>query len=199
LTDTARRRIHAHLEASAALKVRVATELGAAIVAAADMLGYTFASGRKVLLCGNGGSAADAQHMAAELVNGLTADHRGRALPAIALTTDTSILTACANDQGYEHVFARQVAALGNPGDVLVAISTSGRSPNVLAAIAEARRRGLRVVGLTGAGATMDADVALAVPSRDTQLIQEAHLSIEHLLCELAIAALEAAEQTGAP
>lgn len=142
--------------------------------------------GHKVLLFGNGGSAADSQHIAAELVGKLLV--KRRALPAIALTTDTSNLTALANDFGYEAVFQRQVEALGQKGDVAIAISTSGSSPNVLAAVRTAKSLGLTTVGLTGRGGGQLAglvDHALTVPSDNTQRIQEAHITIGHILCEL--------------
>lgn len=141
--------------------------------------------GGKLLLFGNGGSAADAQHVAAELVVRYHADRP--AIAAIALTTDSSALTAGANDLGYERVFARQIEALGRPGDVAVGISTSGRSPNVLAALAAARERGLRTTGLTGAdGPQMQAlcDALLRVPSRVTARIQEMHIFLGHILCK---------------
>ncbi len=143
-------------------------------------------AGKKVLLCGNGGSAADAQHIAAELVGRFVFERKP--LPAIALTTDTSALTAIGNDYGYEHVFSRQVEALGNPGDVLVAITTSGSSKNVLSAVAAARELGMKVIGLTGAkGAAFVAacDAGIAVPSTNTARIQENHITIGHLLCEV--------------
>lgn len=139
----------------------------------------------KLLLFGNGGSAADAQHVAAEFVGRFALDRRG--LPAIALTTDTSALTAIGNDFGYERVFARQLEALGRPGDLAIAISTSGSSPNVLAAVEAARRRGVATVGLSGGkgGRLADmVDVALVLPGADTQRVQEAHLVVEHALCE---------------
>jgi D-sedoheptulose 7-phosphate isomerase len=138
-----------------------------------------------VLLFGNGGSASDAQHVAAELVGRFA---RERApLPAIALTTDTSALTAIANDYGFEEVFARQVRALGRPGDVAVAISTSGNSPNVLRGAEAAREMGMTVVALTGAGGgalAAASDLCVNVPSDDTPRIQECHLTVEHVLCE---------------
>src|SRR4051794_34864356 len=142
-------------------------------------------AGHKVLLCGNGGSAADAQHIAAELVGRFVVERRP--LAAIALTTDSSALTAIANDYGFEQVFARQVDALGAEGDVLIAITTSGASSNVVAAVAAARRRGMTVIGLTGArGAAFVAscDAGVAVPSLNTARIQECHITIGHLLCE---------------
>jgi D-sedoheptulose 7-phosphate isomerase len=140
----------------------------------------------KLLLCGNGGSAADAQHIAAEFVGRYEAERR--AWPAIALTTDTSALTALANDYGYERVFARQVEALAAPGDVVVCISTSGESESVLAAAMMARQRGCRTIGLTGANGKRLAslcDVTVLVPSTRTARIQEAHIAIGHLWCEM--------------
>lgn len=142
--------------------------------------------GGKILLAGNGGSAADAQHIAGELVSRFAFDRPG--LPAIALTTDTSILTAIGNDYGYENLFARQVQAHGNKGDVFVAYSTSGRSPNILLALREARARGLGCVGLTGnRGGPMRelCDYLLEVPSDNTPKIQEGHLVLGHILCGL--------------
>ena len=157
------------------------------VEAAARMLADCFRGGGKVLLCGNGGSAADAQHIAGEFVNQFLQKGR-RALPAIALTTDGGVLTCVANDTGFERVFARQVEALGQRGDVLLAISTSGNSPNVAAAIEEARGRGMRVVGLLGReGGRVRAscDVALIVESQDTQRVQETHNLVGHILCDL--------------
>jgi D-sedoheptulose 7-phosphate isomerase len=139
---------------------------------------------RKILIAGNGGSAADAQHFAGELVSRFYFDRP--ALAAIALTTDTSILTAIGNDYGYEDVFSRQIQALGQAGDVFIAISTSGNSPNILKAIAQAKAQGLTVIGLTGrTGGKMKAlcDLCLCVPSDSTPRIQECHLVLEHTLC----------------
>src|SRR6185436_16915401 len=133
-------------------------------------------------------SAADSQHLAAEFVSVLQRDHVRPALPAIALTTDTSLLTASANDFGFENVFARQVEAHGRPADVLIGISTSGTSPNVLAALRQARAAGLKTVGLSGrSGGQMGeaCDVLIKVPSEATQHIQEAHIAIGHIMCEL--------------
>jgi phosphoheptose isomerase len=157
------------------------------ILDGSDAVGACLTAGGKVLVCGNGGSAAQAQHLAAELVGRYKAPGR-RALAAIALTADTSILTAWANDVGYDDVFARQVEALGAPGDVLIGLSTSGRSRNVVRAFETARARGVRTVALLGGdgGALAPlADVAITVPSADTQHIQEVHLVVVHLLCEL--------------
>ena len=148
-------------------------------------------SGCKILVCGNGGSAADAQHLAAELVCRFAYDRR--ALPALALTTDTSALTAIANDLGFERVFARQVEAIAVEGDVLVAISTSGRSPNVLEAARAARSAGCRVVAFTGSGGgalAQLADLVIAAPSGDVARIQEVHSVVVHILAEAAEAAL---------
>jgi D-sedoheptulose 7-phosphate isomerase len=157
------------------------------IAEAARLIAAALRQGGKLLLCGNGGSAADCQHMAAEFVGRLTREHDRPAIPAIALTTDTSFLTAYSNDAGFEGVFARQVAALGSLGDVLLAISTSGGSPNVVAAVREARRKDLKVVALVGQDGTLaqSADVAIRVPTPDTQIAQQLHLAIEHLICHL--------------
>ncbi len=154
--------------------------------AAAAALVAALAAGRKVLVCGNGGSAADAQHVAAELVGRFARERR--AFPALALTVDSSVLTAVGNDYGFDRVFARQVEAHGQAGDVLVAISTSGASPNVLRAVEAARARGLVTIGLTGRdGGELGrvADVHLNVPSSSTPRIQEAHATLLHVLCEL--------------
>jgi phosphoheptose isomerase len=156
-----------------------------AIARSAQLLRDAVVAGKKVLLCGNGGSAADAQHIAAELVGRYVLERRP--LAAIALTTDTSALTAIANDYGYEHVFARQVDALGAPGDVLVAITTSGTSKNVVAAVRAARRLGMTVIGLTGgggAGFVASCDAGVAVPSTVTARVQECHIAIGHVWCE---------------
>jgi D-sedoheptulose 7-phosphate isomerase len=142
-------------------------------------------AGGKILWCGNGGSAGDSQHLAAEIVGRFRRERRG--LPSIALTTDSSILTAVANDYGYESAFSRQVEALGAPGDVLVGISTSGNSPSVVAAVEVARSLGLETVALTGAGGGKFANVAdilLAVSSKDTARTQEAHILAGHMLCD---------------
>ena len=158
------------------------------VAEAAGVLASALRDGGKVLICGNGGSAADAQHLATELVGTLTRDHVRPSIPAIALTTDSSLLTAVANDYGVERMFARQIESLGSPGDVLIAISTSGASANVLAAAEEARARGLAVVALTGASGgklVPMADVAIRVPSDVTAHVQESHLAIEQLLALL--------------
>jgi phosphoheptose isomerase len=170
---------------------RVRIDLDAAAIArAAELMCSAVLAGKKVLLCGNGGSAADAQHIAAELVGRFVIERRP--LAAISLTTDTSALTAIANDYGYDHVFSRQVEALGAEGDVLIAITTSGTSKNVVAAAAAARARGMKVIGLTGGkGAAFVAacDAGVAVPSTVVARIQECHITIGHLLCEVVDAA----------
>jgi len=143
-------------------------------------------NGNKILFAGNGGSAADAQHLAGELVSRFSYDRPG--LPAFSLSTDTSVLTAIGNDYGYEHLFARQIEAAGNPGDVFIGISTSGRSPNILKALQSARSKGLLTVGLTGSsGGQMPAlcDHCLRVPSNSTPRIQEGHITIGHTICYL--------------
>jgi D-sedoheptulose 7-phosphate isomerase len=146
----------------------------------------TVRSGKKILICGNGGSAADAQHIAAEFVGRYETERK--ALPAIALTTDTSALTALANDYSFDRVFSRQVEALAADGDCLLAISTSGNSPNVIGAVMEARKRGCRVIGMTGANGKKLAslsDASIMVPSDRTARIQEAHITVAHIWCEL--------------
>lgn len=183
----ARDRLHNHLQESAAVARQVQDACAGSILDTARLLAATFRSGGTLLLCGNGGSAADCQHVAAELVSRLSADFERPALPAIALTTDSSFLTAFANDHGFDNVFARQVQALGRPGDLLLGISTSGNSTNIIRAVTAAQEAGMRTVALTGQGGRLRelVDVAIAVPSTNTQYIQEAHLVIEHVLCDL--------------
>lgn len=184
--DTAREIVQRHLSGSAEVQRQVAEACVEDIIRAADLVVRSVSQGGQVLICGNGGSAADAEHLAAEFLNRLTKEFARPPIPAIALTS-VPFLTAYANDVGYEGVFARQVEALGRSGDVLLCISTSGESGNVLRAAEEARKRGVRTVALTGAaGALAGAvDVAIRIPSRDTQHIQEAHLGVEHVLCHL--------------
>ena len=151
-----------------------------------QMICDALTAGKKILLCGNGGSAADAQHIAAELVG--CYEKQRQSWPGIALTTDTSALTAVSNDLGYEQVFARQLAGLAQPGDVLIAISTSGKSRNVVKAVEKAKEIGCSTIALTGASAdqlgTM-CDLVVAVPSTRTSRVQEAHITIGHLWCEM--------------
>ncbi|HOT95841.1 MAG TPA: D-sedoheptulose 7-phosphate isomerase [bacterium] len=178
--------IEKQLQESEALFATLRNELGAAIQQGAGMIIDALRRGKKILICGNGGSAADAQHFAAELVGRLQRDRTP--LPAIALTTDTSILTAVGNDYGFDKIFRRQVEAWGEAGDLLLAISTSGNSPNILEAIAAARQLGLQVLTLAGRdGGAMSAcaDLALVVPARTSQHIQEGHIGIIHIWCAL--------------
>jgi len=179
------------LEESARVKRELSSSSAEAIARAASLLVEAFAAGRKALLFGNGGSAADAQHIAAEWTGRLSRERP--ALPALALTANTSELTALGNDYGFERIFARLLEAHGRQGDVAIAVSTSGNSANVLAAVDVARARGLRTIALTGRGGGRLADrveLALVVPSDDTQRIQESHIAIGHVLAELVDAAL---------
>jgi D-sedoheptulose 7-phosphate isomerase len=181
-------RIHAHFTDSARLKLAAADELAPAVARAAELMAECLLADHKILACGNGGSAADAQHFAAEMVGRF--ERERPEIPAISLSTDTSILTAIANDYSYEQVFAKQVRALGAPGDVLLAISTSGNSANVIAAVEAAHDREMRVVALTGKGggrigAMLAAhDVHLCVPHERTARIQEVHLLMIHCICD---------------
>ena len=185
---TLEQRITGHFNDSAALKLAAAKTLAAPIARAVALMAGSLRSGGKVLACGNGGSAADAQHFAAELVNRF---ERERApLAGLALTTDSSTLTAIANDYEYDQVFSKQVGALGQAGDVLLAISTSGNSSNVLEALAAAHDLGVRVIALTGRGGGKMApmltreDVHICVPHQNTARIQEVHLLVLHCLCD---------------
>jgi D-sedoheptulose 7-phosphate isomerase len=156
------------------------------IIECADSIYDALKKGNKILICGNGGSAADAQHIAAELVGRFEKERR--AFPAIALTTDTSALTALGNDYGFEKIFARQIEALAQKGDVLIAISTSGDSPNVTAAVMSARKMGCQIIGLTGANGKKLAslcDRCILVPCERTARTQETHITIAHVICEL--------------
>jgi D-sedoheptulose 7-phosphate isomerase len=187
-------RIRAHFAASARLKQESAETLAPLIARAAGVLTECLLADGKILACGNGGSAADAQHFAAEMVGRF--ERERPELPAISLVTDTSILTAVANDYSFEQVFAKQVRALGAKGDVLLALSTSGNSANVIAAIEAARDREMRVVALTGKdggriGAMLaDGDVHICVPNDRTARIQEVHLLTIHCLCDAVDTAL---------
>jgi D-sedoheptulose 7-phosphate isomerase len=181
-------RIRAHFADSAQLKLRAAETLAPALSRAANLLTECLLADGKILACGNGGSAADAQHFAAEMVGRF--ERERPELPAISLVTDTSILSAVANDYSFELVFAKQVRALGTKGDVLLAISTSGNSGNIIAAIDAAHEREMRVVALTGKGGgrvgamLTPADVHLCVPHERTARIQEVHLLMIHCLCD---------------
>lgn len=184
-------RIRTQLLESAAVKQQTAELCAQDIARAASVIAGTYRGGRKVLLCGNGGSAADAQHIAGELVAKLSRERP--ALAAIALTVNSSLLTALANDGDQERVFARQVEAFGQRGDALLAISTSGCSANVNQAARVARERGLQVIALTGKGGgqlASLADVSIIIPSENTQRIQEGHIAVGHILCDLVEVAL---------
>jgi phosphoheptose isomerase len=198
--DVLRDRAREYLRKSAEVKLQVAEECLDSIISAAGMIADVFQAEGKLLLCGNGGSAADCQHMAAELVGSFSKNFARDGLPAIALTTDTSFLTAYTNDWGYEGVFERQVRALGKNGDLLLGISTSGNSPNVMRAVAAARALGIHTIGLSGAAGQLAAvaEISISVPSTETQHIQEAHLTIEHLICELVEQQLFAGTQSPA-
>jgi len=182
-------RVASIFEQSARVRADAAAVLPAAIARGGALMADALGAGRTVLACGNGGSAADAQHFAAELVNRFEGERAP--LPALALTTDTSALTSIANDYHFEEIFARQVAAFGRAGDVLLAITTSGGSANVLRAIERAHERGLRVVALTGRdGGRAPAllaggDVEIRVPAQSTARIQEIHILAIHCLCQL--------------
>lgn len=176
------------LNESAETKKKILTECKGDILKAVNLLSKSFKNGNKLLLCGNGGSAADCQHIATELMIRLSHHIERPALPAIALTTDTSNLTAGGNDIGFENVFARSVQGLGNKGDVLLAISTSGNSANVIKAVHSAHNKKMKVIGfLGGNGGKLKelVDLSLIIPSANVQRIQEGHITVAHIVCEL--------------
>jgi D-sedoheptulose 7-phosphate isomerase len=181
-------RIRQHFQESAQLKLQAAEELAEPISQAVEIMFTALSNGNKILACGNGGSAADCQHFAAELVGRF--ERERLPLPALALTTDTSILTAVGNDYGFREVYAKQVQAFGQSGDVLLALSTSGNSANVVAAIEAAVERDMRIIALTGKGGGVmgelmsDADVHICVPHDRTARIQEVHALTIHILCD---------------
>jgi len=180
--------VRGHFEAGINLKIKVQKQFSSEIVEMAKVLSDCLKRGKKIFFCGNGGSAADAQHLAAELVVRLRKNSKRKALAAIALSTNAALLTACSNDFGFEQVFARQIEALGQKGDCLVAISTSGRSKNVNLACKTAKEKGLSVISLLGGKGGSQArlsDYKIMVPSTDTPRIQEVHLTIGHILCDL--------------
>lgn len=177
------------LRESAQVKLQTIALCGEAVCTAVQIIVDCYRGGGKLLFCGNGGSAADAQHLATEMMVRLSHNIQRPPLSAISLSTDPSNLTACGNDLGFEQLFARNIEGLGRAGDVLIAISTSGASPNIHRGIEAARRIGLKVVGLTGEkGGRFGelVDVVISVPSTNTQRIQEAHITIGHVLCESA-------------
>jgi len=183
--------IKSSLREGAELSIVVARDCSTAIFEAADLIIMCLRAGGKLLFFGNGGSAADAQHLAAEFVGRFVRERAG--LPAIALTTDSSILTAVGNDYGFDQIFARQVQALGRPGDVAIAISTSGNSPNIIEGVKAARKGYLKTIGLSGKDGGLlatEADVVITIASISTARIQECHITIGHLLCELTEATL---------
>ncbi|CAB3289303.1 putative phosphoheptose isomerase [Methanocaldococcus lauensis] len=174
-----------YFEESANVKLKFIEENEEKLEKAIEIISKALKNGNKILICGNGGSAADSQHFAAEIVGRFKLERKG--LPAIALTTDTSILTAIGNDYGFEKIFERQVEALGKKGDVLIGISTSGNSENVIRAVNKAKEMGIYTIGLLGKGGGKLKDIvdlALIVPSNDTARIQECHLTIYHVICE---------------
>ncbi len=180
--------IRSEIETSIAVKQSLLTDeqLLSAIERAADVVTEAYRRGNKTLLAGNGGSAADAQHLAGEFVSRFYFDRPG--IPSIALTTDTSILTAISNDYGFERLFARQIQAQGCAGDVFIGISTSGNSPNIVEAFKECKRRGIFSIGLTGSNpCAMDTlcDICIKVPSACTPRIQESHIMVGHIICSI--------------
>jgi D-sedoheptulose 7-phosphate isomerase len=176
------------LNESSDTKLKIKDHLMAEILKAVDLLSICFKEKNKLLLCGNGGSAADCQHIATELMIRLSHHIQRPALPAIALTTDTSNLTAGGNDIGFENVFARNVEGLGNKSDILLAISTSGNSPNVIKAVNMAHKKGMKVIAfLGGSGGKLKdlVELPIVIPSSNVQRIQEGHITIAHIICEL--------------
>jgi D-sedoheptulose 7-phosphate isomerase len=199
LSPTSKDPIAAHLTLSRDALERAGEDAGLLDAARkiADVIATGLRTGNKLLIAGNGGSAADAQHIAAEIVGRYKKDRPAYA--AIALTTDTSALTAIGNDYGFEHVFSRQVEGLGKRGDVLLALTTSGRSPNILAALKAARQQGLVTIGFTGAngvGLAASCDYLLVAPSDDTAVIQQIHMAFAHGICEVIEQTLMQGSQT---
>lgn len=186
MSQNAERMILAYSREGAELRERFFEDNASLVNEVGRTMAVTLARGCKILICGNGGSAADAQHMAGEFVNRFLMERPP--LPAIALTTDTSTLTAIGNDYGFNQVFSKQVQALGNPGDMLLAISTSGNSENIIEALQAARDKEMLTVGLTGGtGGEMASlcDMLVCVPEGNTPMIQEVHIAVEHLVCRL--------------
>ncbi len=176
------------LKESAEIKLKIIETCRENILETVTIITGAYRNGNKLLLCGNGGSAADCQHIATELMIRLNHDINRPALAAIALTTDTSNLTAGGNDIGFENVFARNVEGLGNSGDVLLVISTSGNSANVIEAVKMAHTKDMKVIGLLGSGGgklKSEVDLAIVIPSSNIQRIQEGHITVAHIICEL--------------
>ncbi len=176
------------LKESSETKLNILHECTNSINSAVDLIIDSVKKGKKLLFCGNGGSAADSQHLATEFMIRLSHDINRPAIPALALTTDTSNLTAGGNDIGFENIFARNIEGLGNENDVLIAISTSGNSVNIIKAVEKARFKNMKVIGLlggTGGKLASMVDVPIIVPSKNVQRIQEGHITIGHIICEL--------------
>ena len=176
------------LNESSETKINMLKECSEDILSAVNIISDSYKKGKKLLLCGNGGSAADCQHIATEFMIRLSHHINRPALPAIALTTDSSNLTAGGNDIGFENIFARNIEGLGNEGDVLITISTSGNSINLLKAVEQAKNKGLKVIGLLGgSGGKLKTlvDLPIIIPSSNTQRIQEGHITTAHIICEL--------------
>ena len=179
--------ISSSLKESSEVKLLIEKECSADIIKSIDVLVEALKNGKKLLLCGNGGSAADSQHIATEFMIRLSHDLNRPAIPAIALTTDTSNLTAGGNDIGFENIFARNVEGLGNDGDILIVISTSGNSVNLIKAVEKAKSKNIKSVGFlggTGGKLKLLVDVPIIIPSSNTQRIQEGHITIAHIICE---------------
>jgi len=180
--------INESLTESSETKLKIIDECSEDIISASELIINAFRNGNKLLLCGNGGSAADCQHIAAELVIRMSHKIKRPALPAIALTTDTSYLTAGGNDIGFENVFARGVEGLGSAGDVLLAISTSGNSGNVIKAVEMAKSKSMKTIGFLGGNGGMLkplVDIPIVMPSSNVQRIQEGHITVAHIICEI--------------
>jgi phosphoheptose isomerase len=194
IIDANEERVRSHLLASAEVKRHVAATCAEAVAAAATLVADALRSGGKLMLCGNGGSASDAQHIAAEFTNGLDPRRGDPPRAAMALNSDTTFLTAHSNDFGFATIFRRQIEAIGRPGDVLLAITTSGNSRNVIEAVEACRTRSIRTIGLTGGtGGQLRAlvDLPIVVPSDDTQYIQESHIAIGHIVADLVLRVLD--------
>lgn len=176
------------LKESSETKIKMQSACFDEILSAVDLISSAYKNGKKLLLCGNGGSAADSQHIATEFMIRLNHHINRPALPAIALTTDSSNLTAGGNDIGFENVFARNIEGLGNEGDILIAISTSGNSPNILKAVDMAKQKNIKTIGLLGGNGgklKSNVDLPIIIPSENTQRIQEGHITTAHIICEL--------------